>query len=172
MRQIQTRSKTKTDYKGSLPRLLLSFALAALLVSQSFGYAFAADTELSRQGQAGNSAELASTSENPSAPSDEPSFATLDEAAAAGAAAELPSESAAYVDGEVIVVLAGDAPANAEAASALATAKALSDLSEPEVEAELITEAADVALVELPADVSVEDALLGLANDEGVAFVQ
>ncbi|MDR0350340.1 MAG: S8 family serine peptidase, partial [Coriobacteriales bacterium] len=97
-------------------------------------------------------------------------FATLDEATAAGAAAELPDEPAAYIDGEVIVVLAGENSANTEAEAAAAATESLSELAAPKATVDTLDD--EVALIELPSDVTVEDALLGLANDEGVAFVQ
>ncbi|MDR1014981.1 MAG: InlB B-repeat-containing protein [Coriobacteriales bacterium] len=115
-------------------------------------------------------------------------FATLADATLADAAAELPDDPASYVEGEVIVVLAGEAPEAAETAAVEESVAELSGQGAEAVAVEVISEgpASDAApapgtapapdgptvLVGLPADVPVEDALLQLANDESVAFVQ
>jgi uncharacterized repeat protein (TIGR02543 family) len=128
--------------------------------------------------------------------SGEGDFATLADAALADAADELPDDPAAYVEGEVIVVLAGEAPEAAEAAAVEESVAEISGQGTEAVAVEIISEGsappagADVpaapapapstapasdgstVLVDLPADVPVEDALLQLANDESVAFVQ
>jgi uncharacterized repeat protein (TIGR02543 family) len=110
----------------------------------------------------------------PPIPQQDVTFATLSEATDAGAVAGVPSDPEAYVNNEIIVVLAGE---NAEARELASVEESLVELSETDaaVETELLSpdlDGSSTALVELPADVSVADALLQLANDESVAFAQ
>jgi uncharacterized repeat protein (TIGR02543 family) len=112
--------------------------------------------------------------DEPLAPQQEVAFATLSEAEDAGAVAKVPSDPEAYVDNEVIVVLAGEDTETSELAS---VEESLVEVSETDsaIETELLSpdlDGSSTALVELPVDVSVADALLQLANDESVAFAQ
>jgi uncharacterized repeat protein (TIGR02543 family) len=110
----------------------------------------------------------------PPAPPSIATFATLSEAEDAGVVAGVPDNPDAYVEGEILVVLAGE---DTEATEVVAVEESLSTLSVEDdgVEAELLSPSLDGSLavrVELPADVSVEDALLQMANDENVVFAQ
>jgi uncharacterized repeat protein (TIGR02543 family) len=101
-------------------------------------------------------------------------FATLAEAEDAGAVAGVPDNPQAYVEGEILVVLAGE---DSEKDEVEAVEESLSTLSvtDDTVETELLSPASDgtsTVLVELPDDVSVEEALLQAANDENIAFAQ
>ncbi|MDR1183818.1 MAG: RICIN domain-containing protein [Coriobacteriales bacterium] len=104
-------------------------------------------------------------------------FATLSEAEDAGAVAGVPDDPEAYIENEVIVVLAGEDSVARELETVEESLSALSDTDDA-VEAQLLSPAlpdssdGSTALVELPADVSVQDALLELANDDRVAFAQ
>ncbi|MDR2106828.1 MAG: S8 family serine peptidase, partial [Coriobacteriales bacterium] len=112
--------------------------------------------------------------EGEATPQEQATFTTLSEAEDAGAISPVPSDPQGYVADEVLVVLAGE---NAEASELAAVEESVVELSETDdaAEVELLSASSDedpLALVELPADVSVEDALLQLANDENVAFAQ
>jgi uncharacterized repeat protein (TIGR02543 family) len=106
-------------------------------------------------------------------PSAEGNFATLSEAEEAGVVA-VSDDPEAYVDGEVIVVLAGESSESHELAVVEESVANLS-VEDESAELEVLSSEPDggsTVLVELPTDVSVADALLQLANDESVAFAQ
>ncbi|MDR1184182.1 MAG: S8 family serine peptidase [Coriobacteriales bacterium] len=197
MKQTQGRETSqKAARKGvgkKTLRLLLSLLMVALLVPQIPAHAVAevlsnqeeAITAISPQVTAledvptavGATAEAtAETSDEPEspAPQQDATFATLSEAEDAGAVAGVPSDPEAYIDNEVIVVLAGE---NTETNELASVEESLVEFSETDtaVATELLSpdlDGSSTALVELPADVSVADALLQLANDESVAFAQ
>ena len=103
---------------------------------------------------------------------EEGEFSTLDEAVEAGAVSAVPDDTQAYADNEILVVLAG---ADSETRELAAVEESLSTLSDEDVVVDLLSpelEGGSVALVELPTEVSVEDALLQAANDENIVFAQ
>jgi uncharacterized repeat protein (TIGR02543 family) len=181
-----TRKATRKTRGRKALQFLLSLLMVALLVP--LAPAYAVDETPPIQGEAAATAtspealplegEL-TTAESPDepeppAPQQDATFATLSEATDAGAVAGVPSNPEAYVNNEIIVVLAGE---NAEARELASVEESLVELSETDaaVETELLSpdlDGSSTALVELPADVSVADALLQLANDESVAFAQ
>jgi uncharacterized repeat protein (TIGR02543 family) len=101
-------------------------------------------------------------------------FATLAEAEDAGAVAGVPDNSQAYAEGEILVVLAGE-DSEKDEIEAVEESLATLSVTDDTVEVELLSPELDgssTVLVELPDDVSVEEALLQAANDENVAFAQ
>jgi subtilisin family serine protease len=102
------------------------------------------------------------------------SYSTLAQAQDAGVVADVPNDPQAYVEDEVLVVLAGEAPEAQELSAVEESISALSDMSET-AEATVIDpepKGDSTVLLELPTDVSVEEALLQMANDPSVAFAQ
>ncbi|MDR1184074.1 MAG: S8 family serine peptidase [Coriobacteriales bacterium] len=191
--ELSQKAIQKTRGRNAL-RLLLSLLMVALLVPLAPAYA-AGETlpdqgeavvavalpEVTTLGSEPTAVELSdeaavelSDEPEPSASQQNATFATLSEATEAGAVAGVPSDPEAYVANEIIVVLAGETAETRELAS---VEESLVELSETEaaVETEMLSpdlDGSSTALVELPADVSVADALLQLANDESVAFAQ
>jgi uncharacterized repeat protein (TIGR02543 family) len=107
---------------------------------------------------------------------EEPPFATLAEAEEAGVASPVPDDPGAYANGEVIVMFAGE---KAQGKEADAAESAVAEISEQADAADIDTEVLSseigeggVALIKLPDDVSVEEALLQLANDESIVSVE
>ncbi|MDR2109036.1 MAG: S8 family serine peptidase [Coriobacteriales bacterium] len=100
-------------------------------------------------------------------------FTTLEEAVQAGAASDVPDNPEAFAAGEIIVVLKSD---DAVANEVEAVEEEIDEISETEgAVVELIDDETDeqpTAVVELPADVSVADALLAAANSDEVAYAQ
>ena len=101
-------------------------------------------------------------------------YGTLAEAQAAGIVAAVPDDPTSYDTSQIIVVLKGTDDQAVELSSIEAS---IADIStEPEAaEAEMNTAgvtANGLAVVSLPTDVSVENALLAAANDQHVAFAQ
>jgi uncharacterized repeat protein (TIGR02543 family) len=149
--KISREALQKTRGKKAL-RLLLSLLMVALLMPYLPAYAV----------------------DEPSTSQQEGTFTTLSEAVDAGAVARVPSDPETYVANEIIVVLAGE---SAETSELFSVEESLVEISKTDavVETELLSpdlDGSSTALVELPADVSVADALLQLANDESVAFAQ
>jgi uncharacterized repeat protein (TIGR02543 family) len=166
----QTYKTREMAYYGRIPRLFLSLLLVALLIPQLPAYAVdpsSADAA---------AADISSTGE-PLPAREEATFATLAEAEDAGAVASVPDDPDAFIQNEVIVILAGEDSAAHELATVEDSLSALSDTDDA-IETELLSPDSpdspdgSTALVELPADVSVQDALLELANDDRVAFAQ
>jgi putative cell wall-binding protein/subtilisin family serine protease len=152
-----------------ISRLFLALLLAALLVPSVPARAVIADT-------ASTPADaLATNTTLP--PTIDAVYSTLSEAEDAGAVAQVPDDPEAFVQDEIIVILADEDfehGAEQELASVKESVSALSD-DGATAEAQLLSPNADsapTALVELPADVSLQDALLELANDNHVAFAQ
>jgi len=100
-------------------------------------------------------------------------FSTVEEAQSACVLAELPEDSTAYCASEIIVVFGKSSPSNDDIDTLIS---GITDLSEKETDCfvDLIGRSDDqsIAIVSIPDDVDVIDAMVEAANNDVVVFVQ